>query len=132
MEQHLNNAVKLVRTMMASASSDRIRRVDWWARAKSALETAAMSSDNFSSMISSMARKLQIDVTSTQTGEEVADLALAVENDFESFRRFCEREAVYVVAIAQAEAKARREKYEKAAAETGVGTLNFDTAITEE
>src|SRR5690606_17849209 len=97
-EQHLKNAATLVRAMMASASSEKIRRIEWWQRAKSALETAAMSADSFSSMVSAMARKLQIDVTTTTTGLDVANLALAVEPDFESFRRFCEREAIYVVA----------------------------------
>lgn len=117
-EQHLRNAATLVRAMMASASGEKIRRIEWWQRAKSALETAAMSADSFPSMVSAMARKLQIDVTTTTTGLDVANLALAVEPDFESFRRFCEREAIYVVAIVQAENKASRDA-KQAAAESG-------------
>lgn len=112
-EEQLRAAVDLVRSMMSSASSEQIRRIEWWSRAKSALETAAQSAGSFSSMVSVMGRKLQIDVTTIATGLEIASLALVVESDFESFRRYCEREALYIVAIAQSESAARRDEREK-------------------
>src|SRR5690606_16622473 len=90
-EQHLQNAALLVRAMMSSASSKKIRRIEWWERAKSALETAAMSSDSFPSLVSTMARKLQIDCTTIATASDVVLLGEVVAHDFEAFRRFCER-----------------------------------------
>ena len=112
-DEHLRQAIDLVRAMMGSASSDKIRRIEWWSRAKSALETAAMSSDNYGSMVSAMGRKLQIDVTTIATAEQVAAVGLAVAADFEGFRRFCAQEALYAVAIAQAESKERRDSREQ-------------------
>lgn len=112
-DEHLRTAVDLVRTMMDSASSEQIRRIEWWSRAKTALETAAQSSDSFASMVSVMGRKLQIDVTTVATGQEVASLARVVGGDFEAFRRYCEREALFVVAIAQSESQERRAEREK-------------------
>ena len=111
-EQRLRCAIDLVRMMMASASSDHIRRIEWWSRAKTALETAAMRADSFGSMVSVMARKLQIDVTTIATGERVAELAGRV-GDFPAFAKFCASDALYVVAIAQAESKQRRDEREQ-------------------
>lgn len=111
-DQKLRCAIDLVRTMMSSASSDHIRRIEWWSRAKTALETAAMRADSFGSMVSVMARKLQIDVTTIKTGERVAELAERVD-DFAAFAKFCATDALYVVAIAQAESKERREERER-------------------
>lgn len=107
--RHLRCAIDLVRMMMSSASSEKIRRIEWWSRAKTALATAAASADNFGSMVSVMGRKLQIDVTTNATATELAALSVRIA-DFEAFRRFCERDALYAVAIAQAEAEERRAK----------------------
>lgn len=106
--ERLRAAIDLVRAMMGSASSDKIRRIEWWIRARNALETAATSADSFASMVSTMGRKLQIDATTISTARVVADLAHAVASDFEAFRRYCEREHLFIVAIAQAEAAERR------------------------
>jgi hypothetical protein len=111
-DEQMRQAINLVRAMMGSASSEKIRRIEWWLRAKSALETAAMSSDSFGSMVSTMGRKLQIDVTTIATGEQVAQVGLAVAGEFETWRRFCATEALYVVAIAQAESKERKELWQ--------------------
>lgn len=110
-DDKLRAAIDLVRAMMRSASTEKIRRIEWWSRAKSALETAAASSSSYGSMVSAMARKLQIDATIIDTGEVIGQLAAVVGADFDAFRRFCEREALYVVAICQAEGKARKEAW---------------------
>lgn len=109
-DEQLRQAIDLVRAMMGSASSEKIRRIEWWSRAKSALETAAMSSDNYGSLVSTMGRKLQIDVTTISTAQGLAAIGLAVAGDFESWRRFLATEALYVVAIAQAESAERKAK----------------------
>jgi hypothetical protein len=110
----LRSGVALVRAMMRSASSDKIRPIEWWSRARTALETGAQSSDHFSGMVASMGRKLQIDVTTATTAEDLAFLAEDVADDFEAFRRFCAEEALYIVAIAQTENKARKNAAEVA------------------
>lgn len=124
----LRIAVDLIHTMMASASSENIRRIEWWSRARTALETAAQSSDSFASMVSVMGRKLQIDVTTKASGIEVARLAVVVGSEFEAFRRFCDRQALYVAAIAQSESdarKTRREAEAKAAGRDPDGLDNY-------
>lgn len=114
-EQRLRFAIELVRTMMSSASSDNIRRIEWWSRAKTALETAALRADSFGSMVSVMARKLQIDVTTIVTGERIAALSGSVghPDEFAPFAAFCAKESIYIVAIAQAEAAGRRAERER-------------------
>lgn len=124
----LRIAVDLIHTMMASASSENIRRIEWWSRARTALETAAQSSDSFASMVSVMGRKLQIDVTTKAGGVEIARLAAVVGADFEAFRRFCDRQALYCAAIAQSESdarKTRREAEAKAAGRDPDGLDNY-------
>jgi ornithine cyclodeaminase/alanine dehydrogenase-like protein (mu-crystallin family) len=85
-------------------------------------------------MVSTMGRKLQIDVTATYTGEAVARIGLAVGAEFEGFRRYCEREALYVVAICQAESKERKAEWEieqAALAESARQLATYtDTVIT--
>lgn len=125
-EQHLRIAVDLIRTMMASASSEQIRRIEWWSRAKSALETAAESASSFSSMVSAMGRKLQIDVTTVNTGAEVARLAVVIGDDFEGFRRYCARESLFAAAIAQAEAQERRAARERAGGADPTGLDKYE------
>lgn len=122
-EQHLKNAALLVRAMMSSASSEKIRRIEWWERAKSAIETAAMSSDSFPSLVSTMARKLQIDCTTIATASDIVLLGEVVAHNFEAFRRFCERHAVYIVALVQAEKKAARDAKQQTADESDGGDV---------
>lgn len=110
-DQLLRCGVDLCRAMGGSMSSEKIRRVEWWSRQKSALETAAQSADSFGSLVSIMADKLQIDVTTVDGGCDLADLAARV-TDVPAFIRYLERESLFVVAIAQAEASERRAKRE--------------------
>lgn len=106
-DQQLRCALDLVRAMSGSMSSDQIRRIEWWSRIKSALEAAAQSADSFGSLVSTMATKLQIDVTTIEAGERIADLARRVD-DVPAFIRYCDCEALYIVALAQAESQERR------------------------
>ena len=110
-DQQLRCAIDLVRAMSASMS-EKIRRIEWWSRLKSALETSAQSADSFGSLVSTMAARLQIDVTTIEAGERIADLANRVD-DVPAFIRYCDREAMYIVALAQAEAKQRRAQREE-------------------
>lgn len=94
-------AADLVATIMSSASTAKIRPQDWWERARSALETAAASADDFSGVVSLMCKKLQIDSLSNMSALAVVDIRdKAVP--FEAFRDVCERKALYVVATVQA------------------------------
>jgi len=104
--------------MGGSMSSEKIRRIEWWIRQKSAVESAAQSADSFGSLVSMMADKLQIDVTTVETGHHLADLAERV-TDVPAFIRYLEREAIYVIAMAQAEASARRDERNRKQAEAG-------------
>ncbi len=125
----MRTGVALVQTMMRSASIEKIRPIDWWTRARTALEGAARSSDHFSAMASAMARKLQIDVARTDTATDLAFLADEVAGSFPAFRRFVEREALYIVAMAQADSKARKEERaaKHARGDGGVHPSGIDT-----
>lgn len=109
-EVAMGASVRLVLAMMRSASTDKIRPIDWWTRAKSALETAAASASDLSQMVAVMGRKLQIDATSSETSKEICSLAELVGGDFEAVRRLCEEQSLYVVAIAQGQRQEQRER----------------------
>lgn len=102
-EESVNQGVSLVRAVMRSASSDVIPRMEWWSRAKTALEVGATCAHDFAEMVSIMGGKLQIDAFTSSTAETVKQLSVELAESFEEFRRFCEANALYVVAIAQAE-----------------------------
>lgn len=108
--EHMARATRLVLAMMGCASTERIDPRKWWERAKSALETGAAVAGSFSQMVSVMARKLEIDVTYPGHAEAIAALAAEVDDDFDAFRRICEDQAVYAVAMAQAERQEQREQ----------------------
>jgi hypothetical protein len=93
-------ATDLVLAMMASATTEKIRPVDWWPRAKTALVAACSRAENWSQLISTMARKLQIE---TLRGDSTKALSLCEPHadDYQAFVRLCRREAVYIVAQAQ-------------------------------
>ena len=71
-----------------------------------------MSSSSFSSLISEMGRKLQINATYKESGIIVADLDALIGPHFEAFRSYCEREALYVIAMCQAASEARKAEWE--------------------
>lgn len=108
----MTRAVALVLAMMRSASTDRVDPRKWWERAKTALETGAAVAGSFPELVSVMARKLEIEATTNATADTVASLSVAVggEDDFEAFRALCERDAVYVVAMAQAQREEERQE----------------------
>lgn len=125
-DQKLRTAIDLVRALMRSTDSRKIRRIEYWSRAKSALETAAMSADSFSSLVSKMGHKLQIDCTTKTSGEIVGELAVAVGADFEAFRRYCAAESLYIIAICQAESKARAAEWEQKQEDEGRDPTGLD------
>lgn len=110
-DQKLQAATELVRAMMRSVPPKTIRAIDWWERARNALEIAAMSSSSFSSLISEMGRKLQIVATRKVSGVIVADIDTLIGPHFEAFRSYCEREALYIIAMCQAASEASKAEW---------------------
>lgn len=108
MTEEMRQAIRLVLAMMRSASTANIAPKRWWERARTALETGA-SAEDFPAMVSTMARKLQIDALISGSALVIDELTHEIE-DWESFRRLCESKAVYVVGMAQAQRKAEREE----------------------
>jgi len=106
-----NIGVELVLTLMASASTDKIRPIDWWTRARTALETACESADSFPGLMSRAADKLQIEVFREKSANWISSVRPLLQDaaDFVPFRDFCSRNAVYIVAIAQAQRAATKE-----------------------
>lgn len=111
-------ATRLVLSMMRSASTDKIRPQDWWDRAKTALETSASVAEGFPQMVSRFAAKIQVEGSlSESTCKAISSLGetfqgFGREETWERFRRLCERDAVYIVAIARATRQTERQEYE--------------------
>jgi hypothetical protein len=103
--------ISLVLTMMASVPHDKIKALDWWPRAKSALETAADAASCWPQMVSKMASKLQIDATTIATAKEISLIGEQVGTGamFERFRSICRRDAVFIVAMSQARRDEQRQ-----------------------
>jgi hypothetical protein len=96
-------AVELVLAVMRSASTDQIRPIDWWPRAKAALEVAASRARTWPHLISRMGQKLGIDAYRSASSKVISSLGRTVTaaDAFTRFRRLAERDALYIVAEAQ-------------------------------
>ena len=103
--------VRLVLAVMRSASTEKIRPVDWWTRAQSALHSASAMSQSYGQMVSIMGHKLQIATFQRNSAIEISSIGVSIE-DFERFRFECERDALYIVAEAQARRQLERESKE--------------------
>lgn len=101
-------AARFVLAMMSSVDHDRINPRDWWDRAKSALETSAACAESFPQMVSRAGAKLQIASLSAKSGVDLAKIEVRVAGDWESFRSICERDALYLVALARLERDEKR------------------------
>lgn len=114
-EQISTLGVRLVKAMMASATTDKIRPLDWWPRAKAALVTACQVADTFDHLVSRMADKLQIQALRGVSANSISSIAEALRDaarletfTFEGARAQWARDALYIVAIAQVEREAER------------------------
>lgn len=97
--------------MMASVSTSDIRPLDWWPRAKSALEAAASGAETWSQMVSIAAGKLQVEALRLASSGAVCAIGRTLARrsaDWERFRSLCERDAIYIVAMAQVTKDAAR------------------------
>lgn len=99
-----------VLALMSSASTDKIRPLDWWPRARAALETAAGAKD-WPRMVSRAAAKLQIDVLHLDSVRDLSSIEVELRSadSWNAFRRICSRDSIYVVALAQMERDIQRE-----------------------
>jgi hypothetical protein len=109
-------AVVWVRAAMKSVDSSVVKPRDWWERARTSLITAAAVADTWSQMVARHLGKLQVRGTSAQTAEAVqvigAQLTEMGDGAWTRFRTLCERDALYIVAMAQAENAAKKAKRE--------------------
>jgi len=107
-------AVAWVRAAMRSVDSTVVKPKDWWERARTSLITAAAVADTWPQMVARHLGKLQVRATTTTTAESVevigAQLTELGENAWPRFRALCERDALYIVAMAQAESAKKKEK----------------------
>lgn len=111
-------AVEWVRAAMRSVDSSVVKPKDWWERARTSLVTAAAVSDTWSQMVARQLGKLQVRATSKDTAESVQVIGAQLNElggaAWPRFRVLCERDALYIVAMAQAQsAKAKKAYKEK-------------------
>lgn len=112
----VSQGVKFLDAVLSSMSTDQISPKDWWTRAASGLEAAAASADDFAQMTSKAAKKLQIDAYNESSSVNISELNSEFENDFEAFQAFrsvCQRDAIYITAIARAERTAKKKTKER-------------------
>lgn len=103
-------AIEMILAVMRSVPPGAIRAMDWWSRARAAMETASGRAEDWPRFVAVMAKKLGIDTylsVSAQTLSEIGSALTAEE--FARLRVICgPQEAVYICAEAQIEKKARR------------------------
>ena len=108
-EQLMIRARDLVLVMMSNASTDDISPMQWWERARSALETGAARGRTWGELVATMAKKLQVQTLRNDTASSVCSMAL----DGRLLARFCRivrDQSVYIVAEAQVERMRQREE----------------------
>jgi len=100
---------RFVNLMLDSADPDLLGR-DYWARARTALETA-LTAVTFPEAVSVMARKLQIGgALSAETGAGIAAIGAVLAGPaYLPWAGECRRDAVYVTALARIARDERRE-----------------------
>jgi hypothetical protein len=96
-------AVELVLTVMRSASTDDIRPIDWWPRARAALEVGAAEADSFPHLVSRMGSKLSIEAYREASSRLLKGIGQSIGEGWPRFRELARRDALYIVAMAQAE-----------------------------
>ncbi len=109
-EQLSEWGIRFVIAIRWSIDGEKVKPLDWPARIVAALEAGAASSDHFSGMISTVARKLQAAPLQARTASElrVLEAEIAELAAFEEFRRHVEREAAYLEAWAREQRKTER------------------------
>lgn len=119
-------AVRLINAVLDSASVDTIGVAHWWDRARSALEVGAASATDWPSMVSAICRRLQVDgALSPQSAETVTQLGAeltATPGLLERLADHCDRNAVYVVALARMARKTQRADRQAARGDTSTPT----------
>jgi len=108
---HHRLGCRLVMAMRRAIDPEKIAPLDRWTRLRSALETAAAAAQDWPQMVSEMARKLQIHTLPDHAASSICSLAGEATADWQPFREACEREALYVIALAQVEADADRQRF---------------------
>lgn len=107
-------AVELVVGFMRSADTDIIRPVDWWPRAKTALIVSAAVAETYPAMVSKFLGKIQVPAPRKETTQVIAAVGAQLTewgpDAWERFRFLCERDALYIVAMAQVMNQQRKEK----------------------
>ena len=112
-EQLSELATEFVLAMMASASTDKIRPMDWWERARTALELSASASENAREMVTRFARRIHAETLTAATTARLSCLS-SIEDAaaFARFRRVVARESTYIVGFAQQQRAEQRAEAE--------------------
>lgn len=105
-------AVQFVLAMMASASTKRISPMDWWERARTALEFSTRTARDHRHMVTLFARKISAETLTASTSDRLASCLCSIETPhaFAAFRRAVARESTYIVAFAQMRRAEQREE----------------------
>lgn len=105
----VQQAVAFLDAVLSSASTDTISPKEWWPRAAAALEASASAADDFGQMAAKAAKKMQIDSYKESSSIVIAQLAGELTGDaWEDFRSLCQRDAIYITALARADRVAAR------------------------
>ena len=106
-------AIQLIKAISSSMDSDRVDPRKWWQRLRTALERASRTGRSWSHMVSVMAKQCQIDALKPGSANSICSLEQPAADAglFERFRRVCERDALYLVAMAEAERQVERADY---------------------
>jgi hypothetical protein len=124
-EELTDLAQDLILALLKSADTEVIKPKVWWERAKTALETGANAAHSFQHMVSRCGNKLQLLAPLAVTSKTISSISSKLNDEilFERFRYICQRDAIYIIAMARVkredekalweEDKTRRNKAQK-------------------
>lgn len=109
-EDLTDTTVRLMNALLDSASTDVIGVSNWWARAKTALETAAAGAENAAHAVTIASRKLQIDTLTKDATATITEVGPIIDAHFSEWTAIVARESVYIVALTRVSRDERRAK----------------------
>lgn len=114
-QAEIEAGARLILSVLSSVPHGSISPLRWWERAKSALMTAAERTYDWPAMVSAICDSLGVGTLRKNAARSISSLGeeWAETDAFERLRSRCERDAVYIVALARMsrdEQKRRRER----------------------
>lgn len=110
-EQLDQATIDLIFVLRDSLTDDSPSRRDFWGgRCTTAIQTAAAGADNAAHAITIAARKLQIEVLTTEASKRASKAAAIIDMDYQKWETHIDQTLIYIVALAKIQNSTQKAK----------------------